>query len=271
MAFGFGDRLFTPVTTIWGFLRSGAQRRRPQVAAINRCRGSSRIVRRTAFPFARPIRPATARRGAIFRQVFCTSTTRTAEELQKISADEWKWNGRNVFIVDGSHVSMPDTDANQAVYPQPSTTVGSVYATTRHCQAVVQSFQMVLARRPTATVPHGGLLSCSADWATSPWLLDAMIAPSGGEVCRARCARSIDDAKRRSVSLLSGERPDVDRGQLTMSRSNHQATGSTQLARRATASTIWLSLKLVPFVCLSDLCARSPIEHQENRAMRKYS
>jgi hypothetical protein len=29
------------------------------------------------------------------------------------------WNGRSVFIADGSHVSMPDTEENQASYPQP--------------------------------------------------------------------------------------------------------------------------------------------------------
>jgi hypothetical protein len=31
----------------------------------------------------------------------------------------WKWNGQNVFIADGSHVSMPDPEENQAAYPQP--------------------------------------------------------------------------------------------------------------------------------------------------------
>jgi len=46
---------------------------------------------------------------------------RTAEELQTSAGDPWKWNGRSVFIVDGSHVSMPDTPENQAVYQQPPT------------------------------------------------------------------------------------------------------------------------------------------------------
>ena len=45
--------------------------------------------------------------------------TRTAEELQKSAADIWKWNGRSVFIFDGSSVSMPDTPKNQQMYPQP--------------------------------------------------------------------------------------------------------------------------------------------------------
>jgi hypothetical protein len=31
----------------------------------------------------------------------------------------WRWRGRDVKIVDGTTVSMPDTAANQAVYPQP--------------------------------------------------------------------------------------------------------------------------------------------------------
>jgi hypothetical protein len=47
--------------------------------------------------------------------------TRTAQELQTSVADQWKWNGRSVFIVDGSSVSMPDTPKNQQMYPQPPT------------------------------------------------------------------------------------------------------------------------------------------------------
>ena len=48
-----------------------------------------------------------------------TLARRTAGELQAAAAEEWKWNGRSVFIADGSHVSMPDTPENQATYPQP--------------------------------------------------------------------------------------------------------------------------------------------------------
>src|SRR5262249_33494625 len=44
---------------------------------------------------------------------------RTARRLQDGLPEGWKWNGRNVFIADGSHVSMPDTPPNQASYPQP--------------------------------------------------------------------------------------------------------------------------------------------------------
>ena len=44
---------------------------------------------------------------------------RTAQQLQAGLPSAWKWNGRSVFIADGSHVSMPDTPENQAGYPQP--------------------------------------------------------------------------------------------------------------------------------------------------------
>ena len=44
---------------------------------------------------------------------------RTAQQLQAGLPDGWKWNGRSVFIADGSHVWMPDTPENRAVYPQP--------------------------------------------------------------------------------------------------------------------------------------------------------
>jgi hypothetical protein len=51
--------------------------------------------------------------------VLRTLARRTAAELHAAAADEWKWNGRSVFIADGSYLSMPDTPENQAVYPQP--------------------------------------------------------------------------------------------------------------------------------------------------------
>jgi IS4 transposase len=44
----------------------------------------------------------------------------TGQELDRQAKDEWRWKGRKVKVVDGSTVSMPDTPANQAAYPQPS-------------------------------------------------------------------------------------------------------------------------------------------------------
>jgi len=38
--------------------------------------------------------------------------------LEQASPRDWKWRGRSVKLMDGTTVSMPDTPANQSVYPQ---------------------------------------------------------------------------------------------------------------------------------------------------------
>ena len=42
------------------------------------------------------------------------------ERLEGASTAGWKWRGRSVKIVDGTTVTMPDTEENRARYPQPS-------------------------------------------------------------------------------------------------------------------------------------------------------
>ncbi|RCJ21440.1 transposase [Nostoc minutum NIES-26] len=44
----------------------------------------------------------------------------TAQNLEKKVTEEHLWCGRNVLVIDGSTVSMPDTVENQKEYPQPS-------------------------------------------------------------------------------------------------------------------------------------------------------
>jgi hypothetical protein len=39
--------------------------------------------------------------------------------LEDQAPDAWRWHGKRVVLVDGSTLSMPDTPANQAAYPQP--------------------------------------------------------------------------------------------------------------------------------------------------------
>lgn len=40
------------------------------------------------------------------------------DRLEALSCKHWKWRGRAVKLLDGTTISMPDTAANQAVYPQ---------------------------------------------------------------------------------------------------------------------------------------------------------
>jgi hypothetical protein len=113
----YRDRVFGPVITIWGFLSQ-------VLSDDHSCRDAvTRIIAHRAAGGSRICSPNTASycnaRGRLHTGVLRTLATRTAEQLQAGAAREWNWNGRRVFIADGSHVSMPDTPANQARYPQP--------------------------------------------------------------------------------------------------------------------------------------------------------
>src|SRR3954447_22041647 len=113
----FRDRLFNPVTTIWGFLS--------QVLSEDKsCRDAvSRIIAHRAASGLEPCSPNTASycdaRARIPTDALRTLARQTARQLQDGLPEGWKWNGRDVFVADGSHVSMPDTQENQAEYPQP--------------------------------------------------------------------------------------------------------------------------------------------------------
>jgi hypothetical protein len=53
--------------------------------------------------------------------------TRETGRLLNARADRrWRWRGRVVKLVDGTGISMPDTEENQARYPQPSTQAAGV-------------------------------------------------------------------------------------------------------------------------------------------------
>jgi hypothetical protein len=113
----YRDRVFGPVTTIWGFLSQ-------VLSDDHSCRDAvSRVVAHRAASGLAACSPNTASycnaRKRLPTGVLRALARGTAEELRDCLPDGWNWNGRNVFIADGSHVSMPDTPGNQEGYPQP--------------------------------------------------------------------------------------------------------------------------------------------------------
>lgn len=115
----FRDRVFNPVTTIWSFLSQ-------VLSDDHSCRDAvARVIAHRASQGIETCSPNTASycnaRTRLPTNVLRTLTKRTAHELQTSIPNKWKWLGRSVFIVDGSHVSMPDTAENQAAYPQTRT------------------------------------------------------------------------------------------------------------------------------------------------------
>jgi hypothetical protein len=113
----FRDRLFNPFTTLWGFLSQ-------VLSDDHSCRDAvARVIAHRAANGLAVCSPNTTSycnaRGRLPTGVLCALAKQTAGELQAGAPGRWKWNGRSVFIADGSHVSMPDTEQNQACYPQP--------------------------------------------------------------------------------------------------------------------------------------------------------
>jgi hypothetical protein len=113
----FRDRLFNPITTLWGFLSQA-------LSDDHSCRDTvARILTHRAASGLAPCSPQTASycdaRSRLPTAVLRTLAKDTAQQLQETLPEGWKWNGRSVFIADGSYVSMPDTPQNQPGYPQP--------------------------------------------------------------------------------------------------------------------------------------------------------
>src|SRR2546421_9665785 len=97
----YRDRVFNPVTTIWGFLSQ-------VLSDDHSCRDAvARIIAHRAANGLETCSPNTASycnaRSRLPAGVLRTLARRTAGELQAAVAEDWKWNGRNVFIADGSY------------------------------------------------------------------------------------------------------------------------------------------------------------------------
>jgi Transposase DDE domain len=111
------DRIFTPVVTFWTFLsqiHSDAPSCRAAVARLN----ATRVAQGLA-----PCSPLTGgyckARQRLPETLLSRLVPMSGQRLQQQTPLAWHWHGRAVKIVDGSGVSMPDTEANQQAYPQP--------------------------------------------------------------------------------------------------------------------------------------------------------
>ncbi len=111
-----GGSIFTPAVTLAVFLSQ-------ILAEDHSCRAA--VDRLLAWRVAHGLPPCSPDTGG-----YCKARQRlpetllprlvreTADPLDAHTTDAWRIHGRRVVIVDGTTVSMPDTPANQAAYPQ---------------------------------------------------------------------------------------------------------------------------------------------------------
>jgi DDE family transposase len=113
---GWLDRIFSPLVTLWVFLGQVLSADHSCRAAVARllahrlARGQARCSPRTgAYCQARRRLPE-----SFFADVACSVGRRLDDQAER----RWRWQGRRVYLFDGTTVSMPDTPENQAAYPQ---------------------------------------------------------------------------------------------------------------------------------------------------------
>jgi hypothetical protein len=112
------DCVYTPLLTLWAFLSQ-------VVNADGSCRAAvARVLAWLVACGERPCSPNTdpycKARQRLPEKLFERLTRETGRQLHEQAPEPWLWKGRRVKLVDGTTVSMPDTPANQAVYPQVS-------------------------------------------------------------------------------------------------------------------------------------------------------
>ena len=114
----FRDRTFNPIVTTWAFIGQSidddpsCKQAVARVLAHRVASGHSECsANNSAYIQARQKLPE----GFLKRLA-----QSTADDLEQQARPEWKWKGRDVYVVDGSTISMPDTPENQEEYPQPA-------------------------------------------------------------------------------------------------------------------------------------------------------
>ena len=110
--------VFTPALTVWGWLS--------QVLHTGLMRSCAAAVSRIAVLLVSlGCEPCSGDTGAYCRAraklpeaVIRRLAVQVAQKLEEQVPADWLWHGRHVMLGDGTTLTMPDTDANQAAYPQ---------------------------------------------------------------------------------------------------------------------------------------------------------
>lgn len=112
------EEIYTPLLTLWAFLGQ-------VLCPDGSCRATvgrvlAWLVSRGEEPCSPKTDPYCKARQRLPESLLRRLVRETGPTLHHQAAPAWLWKNRRVKIVDGTTVSLPDTAANQAAYPQPS-------------------------------------------------------------------------------------------------------------------------------------------------------
>ena len=114
------NTVYTPAITLWAFLSQALfkDEQRSCAAAVARVVALLVALRRPAC--SGDTSTYCQARSNLSEKVMRRITVDVADGCEQQADSAWLWHGRHVYLADGTTVSMPDTPANQEVYPQSS-------------------------------------------------------------------------------------------------------------------------------------------------------
>ena len=109
----YRNRIYTPKTTLSLFISQ----------AINQDSSCQNMVNKLALNKEKNICISTSgyckARGRLSTSIISNMTKELARKDEKRINSKWKFRDRNIYMIDGTTIIMPDTPSNQEVYPQP--------------------------------------------------------------------------------------------------------------------------------------------------------
>lgn len=110
--------VYTPPLTLWAFLSQGLHKDKSCLAAALRVGVLLAVLSRP--PCDTNSGTYCRARAKLDTSLLRRLAVQVGRGLEQRLPEPWLWHGRHVHLVDGLVVSLPDTEENQASYPQPA-------------------------------------------------------------------------------------------------------------------------------------------------------
>lgn len=114
------DDVYTPAMTLWALLSQALFKNEQRSCTAAVARVITLLVALGRPPCSNNTGAYCRARAKVKPAVLRRLATQVADGCEQRVPSSWQWKGRRVHLVDGTTVSMPDTPANQAAYPQPT-------------------------------------------------------------------------------------------------------------------------------------------------------
>jgi len=112
------DAVFTPALTLWAFLSQVLHKEEQRSCRAAVARVITLLVASGLEACSEDTGAYCRARAKLSETVLERLTTDVAKGCETELPRKWLWRGRHVQLVDGTTVSMPDTEENQEAYPQ---------------------------------------------------------------------------------------------------------------------------------------------------------